>query len=43
MSALAPRAAVGIISIGDMGSGIAKLLQAYHYEVLTTTAGRRYF
>ncbi|KAK7723311.1 hypothetical protein SLS57_004505 [Botryosphaeria dothidea] len=40
MSALAPRAAVGIISIGDMGSGIAKLLQAYHYEVLTTTAGR---
>ncbi|KAH7065014.1 hypothetical protein B0J12DRAFT_723099 [Macrophomina phaseolina] len=41
MSNTAPRAAVGIISIGEMGVGIAKLLQAYDYEVLTTTAGRR--
>ncbi|EKG18039.1 hypothetical protein MPH_04729 [Macrophomina phaseolina MS6] len=40
MSNTAPRAAVGIISIGEMGVGIAKLLQAYDYEVLTTTAGR---
>ncbi|OJD35260.1 6-phosphogluconate dehydrogenase c-terminal domain-like protein [Diplodia corticola] len=40
MGSIAPRAAVGIISIGDMGLGIAKLLQAYNYEVLTTTVGR---
>ncbi|KKY13558.1 putative phosphogluconate nad-binding [Diplodia seriata] len=40
MAATAPRAAVGIISIGDMGLGVAKLLQAHHYEVLTTTVGR---
>ncbi|KAK8169015.1 6-phosphogluconate dehydrogenase [Phyllosticta citrichinensis] len=35
------RASVGIISIGDMGLGIAKLLQAHNYHVLTTCVGRR--
>ncbi|KAL1636400.1 hypothetical protein SLS58_009819 [Diplodia intermedia] len=40
MAATASRAAVGIISIGDMGLGVAKLLQAHRYEVLTTTVGR---
>ncbi|KAK8227916.1 6-phosphogluconate dehydrogenase [Phyllosticta paracitricarpa] len=34
------RASIGIISIGDMGLGIAKLLQAHNYHILTTCAGR---
>ncbi|KAK8250773.1 6-phosphogluconate dehydrogenase [Phyllosticta capitalensis] len=34
------RASVGIISIGDMGLGIAKLLQSHNYHILTTCAGR---
>lgn len=33
---------VGILSIGDMGLGIAKLLQAHDYRVLTVGLGRRY-
>jgi len=33
---------VGILSIGDMGLGIAKLLQAHGYRVLTVGLGRRY-
>jgi 3-hydroxyisobutyrate dehydrogenase-like beta-hydroxyacid dehydrogenase len=32
---------VGILSIGDMGMGIAKLLRAKGYRVLTVGAGRR--
>lgn len=32
---------VGIISIGDMGMGIAKLLKANKYRVLTVANGRR--
>lgn len=32
---------VGILSIGDMGMGIARLLKANAYEVLTVGAGRR--
>ncbi|KAL2013231.1 hypothetical protein VTN00DRAFT_756 [Thermoascus crustaceus] len=31
---------VGILSIGDMGLGIAKLLQAHDYRVLTVCLGR---
>jgi hypothetical protein len=37
----APLASVGIISIGEMGLGIAKLLIANNYKVLTNLAGRR--
>lgn len=33
---------VGILSIGDMGMGIARLLMANSYRVLTVGAGRRY-
>lgn len=33
---------VGILSIGDMGLGMARLLQAHGYRVLTVAAGRRY-
>jgi hypothetical protein len=33
---------VGILSIGDMGMGIARLLKANSYRVLTVGAGRRY-
>lgn len=36
------RATVGIISLGDMGSGIARLLVAEGYSVVTNCAGRRY-
>lgn len=32
---------VGILSIGDMGMGIARLLKANSYRVLTVAAGRR--
>ncbi|KAJ5574387.1 Dehydrogenase multihelical [Penicillium hispanicum] len=31
---------VGIVSIGDMGLGMAKLLQAYGYRVVTVAEGR---
>jgi len=33
---------VGILSIGEMGLGIAKLLKAHGYRVLTVGEGRRY-
>ena len=36
-----PLATVGIASIGDMGLGIAKLLSAHNYTVLTNVSGRR--
>lgn len=34
-------ASVGILSIGDMGVGIAKLLIAHNYRVVTNIEGRR--
>jgi 3-hydroxyacyl-CoA dehydrogenase len=34
-------AAVGIISIGDMGAGVARLLIAHGYRVLTNVSDRR--
>jgi hypothetical protein len=40
-SSSATKPAIGIVSVGDMGLGIAKLLQAHEYQVLTTSAGRR--
>lgn len=33
---------VGIVSIGDMGLGMAKLLKAHGYRVITVAEGRRY-
>lgn len=33
---------VGIVSIGDMGLGMAKLLQSHGYRVVTVGEGRRY-
>jgi len=36
-----PRATVAIISIGEMGVGIAKLLAAHNYEVITNVSDRR--
>lgn len=38
---MAPLATVGILSIGDMGMGIAKLLIAHNYRVVTNLDGRR--
>lgn len=38
-----PFEAIGIISIGEMGLGIAQLLIAHHYRVLTYAADRRYY
>ena len=40
-SSAAMKPTIGIVSLGDMGLGIAKLLQAHQYQVLTTSAGRR--
>ncbi|KAL9611465.1 MAG: hypothetical protein Q9167_003902 [Letrouitia subvulpina] len=34
------RSTIGIISIGEMGLGIAKLLQAHEYRVVTTVSNR---
>src|SRR5271156_3008104 len=36
-----PKATIGILSIGDMGMGIAKLLRAHNYSVVTSASGRR--
>jgi hypothetical protein len=35
-------ATVGILSIGEMGLGVAKLLIAQKYRVVTNISGRRY-
>ncbi|KAK3341534.1 6-phosphogluconate dehydrogenase [Lasiosphaeria hispida] len=35
-----PRATIGIISLGDMGSGLARLLVAHGYAVATNLTGR---
>lgn len=32
---------IGIVSIGEMGVGIAKLLMAHGYTVMTNITGRR--
>lgn len=34
-------ATLGILSIGEMGLGVAKLLVAHNYRVITNTVGRR--
>lgn len=39
---MAHLATVGILSIGDMGVGIAKLLIAHNYRVVTNVEGRRW-
>jgi len=39
---MAPLATVGILSIGDMGVGISRLLIAHNYRVVTNIEGRRY-
>lgn len=33
---------IGIVSIGDMGLGMARLLKAHDYRVVTVAEGRRY-
>jgi len=37
----APKPNIGILSIGEMGMGVAKLLKAHDYMVYTVGAGRR--
>lgn len=37
-----PLATLGVLSIGDMGLGIAKLLVANNYRVITNVGGRRH-
>jgi hypothetical protein len=39
---MAPLATVGILSIGEMGMGIAKLLIAHNFRVVTNIEGRRW-
>jgi 3-hydroxyisobutyrate dehydrogenase-like beta-hydroxyacid dehydrogenase len=39
---MSPFANIGIISIGEMGLGMAELLAAHNYQVLTNVTGRRY-
>jgi hypothetical protein len=41
MSSANAQPVVGILSIGEMGMGVAKLLRAHDYTVSTCTAGRR--
>ena len=40
-SSAAPKPNIGILSIGDMGMGVANLLRAHDYMVYTVAAGRR--
>ena len=35
------RATLSVVSIGEMGLGVAKLLKAHDYRVLTNLTGRR--
>ncbi len=37
----APKPCIGILSIGDMGLGVSKLLRAHEYPVVTVASGRR--
>ncbi|RAL66812.1 hypothetical protein DID88_007595 [Monilinia fructigena] len=37
---MSPLATVGIVSIGEMGMGVAKLLIAHNYRVVTNIEGR---
>ncbi len=37
----APLAKIGLLSIGDMGAGIARLLVANGFSVATNCSGRR--
>lgn len=41
-SIASPLATLGILSIGDMGVGIARLLIANNYSVITNASDRRY-
>lgn len=41
-SSSAVKRAIGILSIGDMGMGVAKLLKAHDYMVYTVATGRRF-
>ena len=41
MASEAPMPVIGILSIGEMGLGVAKLLRANDYVVSTCIAGRR--
>ena len=40
-SLAAPLATLGILSIGDMGVGIARLLAANRFKVITNASDRR--
>jgi hypothetical protein len=40
--AMASKPVIGILSIGEMGMGLGKLLRANNYVVATSAAGRRY-
>lgn len=42
MGSVTSLATCGILSIGDMGLGIAKLLIANNYRVITNARDRRY-
>jgi hypothetical protein len=41
-SLASPLATLGILSIGDMGLGVARLLIANNYRVITNASDRRY-
>jgi len=38
----APHATLGLLSVGEMGLGVARLLTAHNYRVITNISGRRY-
>ncbi len=40
-SSFNPKITVGILSIGDMGMGIARLLRHHNHTVYTVAVGRR--
>jgi hypothetical protein len=38
----APKPSIGVLSIGEMGMGISKLLRAHDFPVVTVASGRRH-
>lgn len=38
---IGPLATIGILSIGSMGAGVARLLSAHNYRVVTNASDRR--
>lgn len=41
-ASVAPKPSIGILSLGEMGYGISRLLRAHDFPVVTVASGRRH-